>query len=176
MKAHLVRACFCNSEGPGNPLVNTMNSKDHLQKLFLYNDWANRRAIRALKSNECAEAQILLCHVLTTEKEYYERLFGKDSTGFNFFPELSLDECSALAMENAELYEGLLKKFDDEGLGQKARYYTSEGEAVENTFREILTHVLLHSMSHRGQVLTILQRAGFKPPVLDYIIYERSLQ
>ncbi len=156
--------------------MNTMNSKDHLQKLYLYNDWANRRAIRAIKTGEWTEAQRLLCHVLITEKEYYARLFGKDSTGFNFFPELSLDECSALAMENAELYEGLLKKFDDEGLGQKTRYYTSEGEAVENTFREILTHVLLHSMSHRGQILTILRQAGFKPPVLDYIIYERGLQ
>lgn len=153
-----------------------MNSKEHLQDLYVYNDWANRRVIRGLKSNPCQEALERLCHVLVAEREYYERLFGKDSTGFDFFPKLSIDECSKMAKENAELYEGLLKKFDDEGLGQRVRYYTSGGEAVENSFREMLTHVLLHSMSHRGQILTVLRQQGFKPFELDYIIYKRSLQ
>ncbi|NNE98117.1 MAG: hypothetical protein HKN25_03765 [Pyrinomonadaceae bacterium] len=153
-----------------------MNSKDHLHDLYFYNDWANRRLIRALKAAQCEKAQKYLCHVLVTEKEYYERLFGKDSTGFDFWKELSIDELSDLAKENAEAYESLLAKFDDEGLGQSVRYYTSKGEAVENTFREILTHVLLHSMNHRGQALTVLREAGFTPPVLDYIIYKRGLQ
>ncbi len=153
-----------------------MNSKEHLQSLYVYNDWANRRVIRALKTDPCEEALKKLGHILIAEKEYYERLFGKDSTGFDFFPDLSIDECSDLAKENAEAYESLLKKFDDEGLGQRVRYYTSGGEAVENSFREILTHVLLHSMNHRGQILTVLREQGYKPFELDYIIYERGLQ
>lgn len=144
--------------------------------MYVYNDWANRRVIRALKANPCEEALGKLCHVLAAEREYYERLFGKDSTGFDFFPALSIAECSDIAKQNAELYEGLLKKFDDEGLGQKTRYYTSKGDAVENSFREILTHVLLHSMNHRGQILTVFRQQGYKPFELDYIIYERSLQ
>ncbi len=152
-----------------------MNSKQHLQKLFSFNDWANRRLIVTLRTNPSDEALKRLCHILITEREYYERLFGKDSTGFDFWPELSIDECSALAKENAEFYEALLKKFDDEGLGQLARYYTSEGTAVKNSFCEILSHVVLHSMNHRGQALTILREEGFEPPTLDYIIYCREI-
>jgi uncharacterized damage-inducible protein DinB len=153
-----------------------MHSIEHLRELYEYNDWANRVVVRCLKENESGTARKYLSHVLTTEKEYYERLYGKDSTGFDFWPDLSIEECSDLAKENAELYERLLAKFEDEGLGQTAHYYTSEGEQVENTFREVLTHVLFHSMNHRGQILTILRTENFTPPVLDYIIYCRRVK
>ena len=115
-----------------------------------------------------------LAHILVTELEYYERLFGKDSTGFNFWPEMTIEECAEMARSNAVKYEELLDGFEDEGLGQTIRYKTSEGTPFENSYREILNHVVLHSMTHRGQVLTILRLAGHVPPLIDYIVYERS--
>ena len=153
-----------------------MNSIEHLRELYEYNDWANRCLVRNLKETKCEKALKYLSHVLITEKEYFERLYGKDSTGFDFWRSLSVDECSNLAKENAEMYERLLNKFEDEGLGQTTHYYTSEGEQVENSFREILTHVLFHSMNHRGQILTTLNQEGFVPPILDYIIYCRTVK
>lgn len=153
-----------------------MNSIEYLRELYAYNDWANRVLVRTLKENKCAKAIEYLSHVLLTEKEYFERLYGKDSTGFDFWQKLSIEQCSVLAKETAELYERLLKKFDDEGLGQSVIYYTSEGNQVQNTFHEILMHVLFHSMNHRGQVLTILRQENIKPPVLDFIIYRRNLK
>lgn len=153
-----------------------MDSLDHLKFLFSYNDWANRRVVAALRTSECPEGARLTAHLLIAEKEYYARMFGSDSTGFNFWPEMSADEMSALAMENAENYERLLAKFDDEGLGQSVDYKTSGGTAVQNTFREILGQVLLHSTSHRAQALRELRRAGFEPPSIDYIFYCRGLQ
>lgn len=153
-----------------------METIEHLRELFIYSDWANRCVVRSLKENECEKAIKYLSHVLLTEGEYYKRLYGKDSTGFDFWRELSIEECSNLAKENAGLYEKLLNRFDDAGLGQIARYYTSKGEQVENSFREILTHVLFHSMNHRGQILTILREKNFEPPVLDYIIYCRTVK
>ncbi len=150
-----------------------MNSIEHLRELYEYNDWANRVVVRFLRENDCEKAQKFLSHVLITEKEYYGRLFGKDSTGFDFWQKLSIDVCSKLAKENAERYEILLEKFEDEGLGQNLKYYTSEGKEVENNYREVLTHILFHSMNHRGQILTILRQEGFQPPVLDFIIYCR---
>lgn len=152
-----------------------MNSIEHLRELYLYNDWANRRIITALKSAPGEEALKILSHILLTEKEYYARLFGKNSTGFDFWQPLSLEECSKTAMENAEKYEGLLKRFDDEGLGQIAHYKTGEGKPVANSFREILTHVLFHSMNHRGQVNAAIRKSGFAPPSTDYIIYAREI-
>ena len=151
-----------------------METIEHLRELFEYNDWANRRIVAALKSNQSEKARKIAAHLLVTEKEYFERLYGKDSTGFDFWQDLSTEDCGKLARENAENYERILKRFDDKGLGQSADYKTSEGVAQQNTFRELLTHVLFHSSIHRGNIILKMREEGFAPPVIDYIIYLRE--
>jgi uncharacterized damage-inducible protein DinB len=151
-----------------------METVEHLRGLFAYNDWANRRVIVSLKENKSTKAALILSHLLITEKEYFERLYGKDSTGYNFWPELSIEECGELARENHERYEKLLRRFDDEGLDLYIRYKTSQGVEHENNFRELLTHVLIHSATHRGNIVVKLREEGFEPPVTDYIIYLRE--
>ncbi len=151
-----------------------MNTVQQLRELFIYNDWANRRIVTALKSSPGEKARKILAHLLVTEKEYYERLYGKDSTGFDFWQNLSLEDCGNLAKENAENYERVLKRFDDEGLGQIAKYKTSEGVAYQNTFRELLTHVLFHSSTHRGNIILKMREENYAPPKIDYIIYLRE--
>lgn len=151
-----------------------MESIEYLRELFIYNDWANRRIVQALKSNASAKALKILAHLLVTEKEYFERLYGKDSTGFNFWQQLTAEECGRLAQENAENYERVLNRFDDEGLGQITEYKTSEGVPQENNFREIMTHVLFHSSIHRGNIILKMREENFAPPEIDYIIYLRE--
>jgi len=151
-----------------------MNTIEHLRHLFTYNDWANRRIITALKENRSEKSRKILAHSLITEKEYFERLYGKDSTGFDFWQNLSIEECGDLARETADAYEKLLRKFEEEGLDLKARYRTSEGVPYENTFRELFAHVLLHSATHRGNIMLKLREEGFTPPKIDYIIYLRE--
>ncbi len=151
-----------------------METVEHLRELFAYNDWANRRIVAALKSSPGVKARKIFAHLLITEKEYYARLYGKDSTGFDFWQDLSLEDCAYLAKENAENYERILKRFDDEGLGQVAKYKTSEGVANQNTFRELLTHVLFHSSIHRGNIILKMREENLAPPKIDYIIYLRE--
>ena len=151
-----------------------MNTIEHLRQLFNYNDWANRRIITALKENYSDKARKILAHLLITEQEYFERLYGKDSTGFDFWQDLSLEECGDLAREIAEKYEKLIRRFEEEGLDLKAEYRTSEGVWCENTFRELLTHVVFHSSIHRGNIMLNLRESGFTPPKIDYIIFLRE--
>ncbi len=151
-----------------------MNTVEHLRKLFAYNDWANRRVVVALKSADSPDALKILAHILTTEQEYYARLFGKDSTDFDFWPKLTLDECGEIARETGHLYDFLLRRFDDEGLDIRSRYRSSVGTPFENTYREMLTHVLLHSATHRGNIVRLLRENNVEPPQTDYIIYLRE--
>ena len=151
-----------------------MHTVAHLRELFRYNDWANRRIIVALKENECERARQILSHLLTTEQEFFARLYGKDSTGFDFWPELSSAKCGLLAKETAERYEKLLRRFDEEGLDLWTRYKTSEGVVCENNYREMLTHVVIHSSIYRGNIMLKLRESGFEPPKIDYIIYIRD--
>lgn len=151
-----------------------MHTVDHLRHLFAYNDWANRRLIVALKSVASEKSLAILAHLLITEQEYFERLYGKDSTGFDFWPALSIEEFGELARETAGRYEKLLNRFDEDGLDLYVRYKTSEGIEYENNFREILSHVLFHSSIHRGNIILRLREDGFEPPKIDYIIYLRE--
>lgn len=151
-----------------------MDTLSHLRHLYRFNDWANRIIVRSVRTSGSEKSCSYLAHLLITEQEYFSRLYGKDSTGFNFWPELTIDECAELALHNANRFEKLLEGFDEEGLGQIARYKTSEGKPFENTFREIFTHLLFHSMNHRGQILTILRNEGHTPPMIDYIVFERN--
>ena len=153
-----------------------MQTVEHLRHLFAFNDWANRRLVAALKENASEKSRKILAHLLTTEQEYFARLYGKDSTGFDFWPDLTAEECGDLARATAEAYEKLLRRFDDEGLDIRARYKTSEGIPQENTCRELLTHVLFHSSIHRGNIMLKLREEGFAPPKIDYIIYLREIK
>jgi uncharacterized damage-inducible protein DinB len=151
-----------------------MYSVEHLRQLFAYNDWANRRTLVAVKAAGSDRCRRILAHLLMTEQEYYERLYGKDSTGFDFWPDLNIEDCGELARATAENYEKLLRRFDEEGLYVRTRYRSSEGIPYENTFREILSHVLLHSATHRGNIILKLREEGHQPPTADYIIYLRE--
>lgn len=151
-----------------------MKTLEHLRELYSYNDWANRRILVALKENRSEKSRQILAHLLITEAEYFERLYGKDSTGFDFWKDLSLEECGNLARETAERFEKLLRRFEEEGLDLETAYKTSEGVPRENTFREILTHVLFHSAIHRGNIILKIREEGFTPPSTDYIIFLRE--
>lgn len=151
-----------------------METVAHLRHLFAYNDWANRRMLVAVKGTGSERSRQVLAHLLITEKEYYERLYGKDSTGFDFWPDLSIEQCGTLARENSQAYETLMRRFEEDGLEIRTKYRTSEGIPHENTFRELLTHVLTHSSIHRGNIMLKLREDGFEPPKIDYIIYLRE--
>lgn len=150
-----------------------MHTVEHLRELFAYNDWANRRLIFALRDSPSEKGLELMNHILLTENEYYERLYGKDSTGFDFWQNLSREDCKLLVRELSDKYYTLLTNFDEEGLDLQTSYKTSEGITQKNTYREMLTHVLFHSMNHRGQINTVLRNEGFEPVSIDYIIYLR---
>jgi uncharacterized damage-inducible protein DinB len=151
-----------------------MNTLEHLREQFVFNDWANRKLIAAVTENGSARGLKLLAHLLITEKEYFARLGGKDSTGFDFWPDLSFGECEELRRENTNYYLELIDRLDEDELEVTTRYKTSEGIGHENNYREMLTHVLFHSVTHRGQALAAVRADGFEPPKIDYIIFSRE--
>ncbi len=151
-----------------------MDTVEHLRQLFGYNDWANRRLIVAVKASDSSRCLEVLSHLVLAEREWFERLHGKDSGGGGFWLELTVEECGDIARENAGNYERLLRRFEEEGLDIRCRYFNSKGKQYENTFREILTHVIMHSAIHRGNILIKLRDEGLEPPQTDHIVYLRE--
>ena len=150
-----------------------MQTLDHLLHLFEYDDWANRQTLTALSNKDSERSRRIFAHLLITKQEYFERLDGKDSTGFDFWPDLTIDGCRQLARSTHDNYVRLLTGADELLLERRASYKTSEGVPYENTYRDLLTHVLLHSSIHRGNIVLKMREEGLEPPKVDYILYLR---
>jgi uncharacterized damage-inducible protein DinB len=154
-----------------------MQTIDELRNLIDYNEWANRRVIASLKalSSPPEKAVRALTHLLVAEKAWMKRLQeSQDSTGFDFWPGGSIDACEALAGEIFRSYRGFVGDLTDDRLGSFAAYKNSKGMSFETSYRDILTHVIIHSAYHRGQVALAVREAGGEPASTDYIAYVRE--
>jgi uncharacterized damage-inducible protein DinB len=147
---------------------------EYFRKLLEYDDWANHRIIAALANGESQKSRRIFAHLLITKQEYLERFGGKDSTGFDFWPELDLDDCRRLSEVTNDNYRRLIDIAAESALDEVVKYKTSEGVPYENTVRDLLTHVLLHSAIHRGNIVLKMREEGLEPPKIDYIIYLRE--
>ncbi len=147
---------------------------EHFVHLFEYDRWADQRVMASLAASDSTRSRQILAHLLITKQEYFERLGNKDSTGFDFWPDLSLDECRLLAESTFNSYMNLLHGSDAALLDRTASYKTSEGAPHRNTYRELLTHVLFHSSIHRGNIVLKMREETLEPPKVDYILYLRD--
>ncbi len=55
------------------------------------------------------------------------------------------------------------------GLAETVVYKNSKGEPWTSTVEDILTHVLLHSAYHRGQIASQVRAGGEQPAYTDFI-------
>jgi uncharacterized damage-inducible protein DinB len=154
-----------------------MQTLEWLRQLIAFNEWANRRLIASLRAFDGQSDKGLraLSHMLIAEKEWLMRLLNnQDSTGFDFWERQSLDACEGLADEMAKAYADFAAGLTEEKLEQLAHYKNSKGIEYQTSFRDILTHVLFHSMAHRGQVQMALRADGGEPLWSDYIVFVRE--
>lgn len=154
-----------------------MDTIGMLRQLFAYNRWANRLAFNSLKqsSGHSAKALRAFVHLLVAEREWLTRLReNKDTTGFDFWPEMSLDDCEVLMDETHAVYAALLDGVAESDLARFASYKNSKGVAYRTSFRDVLTHVVCHSTYHRGQVAMAVRAEGGEPAYTDYVAWVRE--
>jgi uncharacterized damage-inducible protein DinB len=147
------------------------------RSLFAYDAWANREALASLceAGSPPPRAVQIMGHILGAEFVWLERLHGQKSST-PVWPELSLDDCAAKVAELIERWKNYLNSQAPDGLQQLVSYTNSKGESWSNRSEDILTHVLMHSAYHRGQIATALGGAGRKAAYTDFIHWERSFR
>jgi uncharacterized damage-inducible protein DinB len=142
----------------------------YLAREFVYNAWANRESLRSLLAAKAvpARAAEVIAHIVGAEWLWLKRL-GQSSPDLPVWPALSLHDCDAQLKALASAWKDLLRSTTDESLSQKIAYTNSKGEQWTNTVADVLTHVALHSSYHRGQIASLLGRAGETAAYSDYI-------
>jgi uncharacterized damage-inducible protein DinB len=59
---------------------------------------------------------------------------------------------------------------------QRLSFQSSDGKARSMWVRDVLTHLMLHYVHHRGQVSAVATRLGAPCPEMDYVFYKRAME
>ena len=147
-----------------------MDFLQHLRRLFAYDDWANREALRVLRTAELppARSQKFLAHIIGAEELWLNRLLsGKRSV--EVWPNLTSQECEARLVGLSQRWRRFLEGLTSEQLSSRIAYVNSKGEPWESAVEDVLLHVVMHSAYHRGQMASDMRAAGHTPAYTDFI-------
>ena len=147
-----------------------MTMLPHLRRLFSYDAWANKEVLLSLQKIEGPPARSiqLLAHIVSAERLWLERIEAQPQT-MPVWPSLTLAQCERELETLSDGYRRYLSAIGEEDLTKKIKYTNSKGESFLNEMQDILTHVIMHSVYHRGQIASDVRSMGFQPAYTDFI-------
>jgi uncharacterized damage-inducible protein DinB len=147
-----------------------MNTREHFLRMFAYDDWANRQCLSAMQAARLVFSTTVgrMAHILSAEQLWFERL-RHESQSLPVWPIASIQDCLALADEMADRWRNFLTPLEPDAFDEKVEYRNSQGEPWSSRVKDVLTHVLMHSAYHRGQVALEMRAAGIEPAYTDFI-------
>jgi len=148
---------------------------NHIKKLFAHLFWADARVVESFRAltDPGAKAIEIFAHVLGAEHIWLARL-KQEPPSVPVWPELSVEQCGALALVNQLGYNEFIDSLDSDDLGREISYANSAGLAFRSTVEDVLLHVALHGGYHRGQVALLVRSSGNAPAGTDYIAFVRG--
>jgi len=145
---------------------------EHFRRQFVYDAWANGEVLNAIRGtgsgSGSAPARKLLAHILSAERLWLERLMQQPQS-LPVWPELSLEQCETQISELDRLWREYLGKLSSDVLSDTIHYKNSKGEPWSSSVQDVLTHVVLHSAYHRGQIASLMRAGGNAPAYTDFI-------
>lgn len=146
-----------------------MTMLEHINRLFSYDDWANREVVASLQGVGAAPARSvsLLAHIVSAERLWLERLLSQKQT-LPVWPLFTLEQCRLGVEQLRSLWQNYLASLGEAGLSTSLAYQNTKGESFTSQ-KDILLHVLMHSAYHRGQIAADMRSAGFTPAPTDFI-------
>ena len=142
-----------------------------LERLFSYDDWANREEVELLRKIGAPQPALrLLAHIIAAQVLWLARL-RNEKARMPVWPDLTLDQCASELDSLRVAWREILQRVDPDA---SIDYRNSKGEAWSSTVDEVLTHVVIHGAYHRGQIATLVRQGGQTPAYVDYIQATRT--
>jgi uncharacterized damage-inducible protein DinB len=147
-----------------------VNLADYLRRQFAYDEWANREVLTAIRANGATDERSLqlMAHILAAEQVWLDRL-KQQPQSVPVWPNPDLAQCEAQAAELGQQWLGFLDLITAGDVSQSVSYKNSKGESWTSTIVDILTHVVMHSAYHRGQIASHMRASGQTPAYTDFI-------
>lgn len=149
-----------------------------LRRMFDYDRWANRQVLRVIQSMDAPEVRVssLFAHLCGSKRMWLGRINANDDAGATTWPELSLEDSAKLLDLLDELWSNLLTSLEDADLAREVSYSLPDGKPGMQTLGDIITHSMLHSQYHRGQLASRIREAGGAPASTDFVVWRRAVR
>jgi uncharacterized damage-inducible protein DinB len=147
-----------------------MNVVERLHRELAYNAWANQEALRSIlaaKSNP-ERCVAVMAHIIAAEWLWLRRL-GYAASARDVWPALPLAACEREMEALSGAWQVYIDGLTPALLDARILYTNSKGEEWSSEVADVLTHVVLHASYHRGQIASLLGRAGETAAYTDYI-------
>jgi uncharacterized damage-inducible protein DinB len=116
----------------------------------------------------------LFGHIIGAHRIWLARLEQQDISKIQPMPLLNLEQCGEGTEELHRRWTEHLEQWKPEDLPRDVAYRTSKGDEVSTPLQDILTHMIMHSVYHRGQVAAAVREAGGKPAPTDFTVWVRQ--
>jgi uncharacterized damage-inducible protein DinB len=147
-----------------------MELVDYFRRQFAYDKWANREVLAVIRKPASASTRPLqlMSHIISAERLWLERL-RQQPQSLPVWPEFDVELGEAQAADLGRMWRDYLDDMLPADLSRMISYKNSKGEAWSSAVQDVLTHVLMHSAYHRGQVASHMRASGQTPPYTDFI-------
>jgi uncharacterized damage-inducible protein DinB len=147
-----------------------LNLADYLRKELTYDTWANREVLAAIGAagGEDTRSLQLLAHILAAERVWLERL-RQVTQSVPVWPKPALAWCQAEVENLGKEWHEYLELATAGDISQTISYKNTKGESWTSAIVDVLTHVVMHSAYHRGQIASHMRSIGMTPAYTDFI-------
>ena len=141
-----------------------------LKTLFAYDHWANLEAAESLRrvASPPPRALEVVGHIVGAQWLWFGRLKNQQEAAA-VWPQLTIEQCTNQIGQLSVAWTSYLSALTPAALHETIAYTNSKGESWTSNIQDILTHIIIHSGYHRGQIATLLGRSGHEPAYTDFI-------
>lgn len=116
-------------------------------------------------------------HIFRADNVWFSRVAGEPFGNIADVPvPSSLPDLEKEWMALLQRFQNWYAQLQPNQYAIEIRYTNSQGQPFSTPLWQVLLHLVNHSSYHRGQVVTMMRQAGFRPPTTDLIVFYRSLE
>ncbi|MBN9235257.1 MULTISPECIES: DinB family protein [Phyllobacteriaceae] len=167
-----------------------MNLLDHFRRMAANNLWSNDRLYRAVTALKPGEFDAMragffpsikatLNHILSVDL-YYLDMVEEGGVGLAVFDAWTdFEDPAKLAAVQAEADRRLIvfcNELNKSGLERRVPTDRGDDGIIPERIGDLLAHLFLHQIHHRGQVHAMLSSTSVKPPQLDEFLLDFDIK
>ena len=151
-----------------------MKFREFLIKRWEYDRWATEQVISSMKGQKVTDEYCLesLSHLLSVNRIWLDRMKNGSSEVY-INERMNLEECEQFSGIVSTGILEFIESLHPDHLFSKCRYKNTKDKIFDDSYMDILAHMLNHGEHHRSQVVSRMRSIGAIPPATDYILYVR---